>query len=184
MSLADWLASGADPGKMTVEEVRRHQALLAVREEQAASRLEKLLEERDSLFHRGASTRSGALRRVLARRHARVDGEVRASERELARIGKEVAGLAAIRRLLKEGVALLAPGDCTPLLTLLDDASASEEEFFGDLSTALRGRAPLDSVTGPVPPPSASAEVIALWERLDRGEFSSPEDALRTLEKK
>ena len=60
--LADWLAAGADPAKMTTEEVRRQQNLLAVREEQAAARLEKLIEERDLLFRRGATTRSIALR--------------------------------------------------------------------------------------------------------------------------
>ena len=51
--LADWLGAGADPAKMSLEEVRRQQNLLAVREEQAASRLEKLIEERESLFKRG-----------------------------------------------------------------------------------------------------------------------------------
>src|SRR6185503_6457620 len=111
--LADWLAAGADPAKMTMEEVRRQQNLLAVREEQAASRLENLLEERESLFRRGAASRSAALRRVLARRHGRVDADVRASERELTRVAKEVAGLASIRGLLKDNVTLSAPGDCT-----------------------------------------------------------------------
>src|SRR5262245_34995118 len=141
---ADWLAAGADPAKMTIEEVRRQQNLLSVREEQAAARLEKLLDGRDSLFRRGAASRSTALRRVLARRHARVDADARGAERELARIAKEVAGLATIRRLLKDGAALSAPGDCTPLLTLLDDASASEDEFAETLSAALPGRAPAD----------------------------------------
>jgi hypothetical protein len=180
--LADWLAAGADPTKMTTEEVRRQQNLLAVREEQAAARLEKLLEERDALFRRGAGTRSTALRRVLARRHGRVDADVRASERELTRIAKEVSGLATIRRLLKEGASLTAPGDCTPLLTLLDDASSSEEEFAETLAGALSGRGgrevPTDSI-GPLSPP-----VLDVWEKLDRGEIASVEDAQRKLEKR
>lgn len=180
--LADWLAAGADPAKMTIEEVRRQQNLLAVREEQAASRLEKLLGERDALFQRGAASRSLALRRVLARRHTRVDGEVRAAERELARIAKEVAGLATLRRLLKDGVALSAPGDCTPLLTLLDDASAPEEEFADALATALRGRAPGDvsSEVGDV----SRTDVLAVWEQLDRGEIATADEARRKLERR
>jgi hypothetical protein len=179
--LADWLAAGADPAKMTLEEVRRQQNLLAVREEQAASRLEKLIEERESLFKRGAGTRSAALRRVLARRHGRVDGDVRASERELTRIGKEVAGLASIRRLLKDNISLVAPGDCTPLLTLLDDASAAEEEFADTLSAALRGRKGMDNPTGPVELPSL---VLDVWNRLDKGEIASLEEAQRKLDKR
>lgn len=180
--LADWLAAGADPAKMTMEEVRRQQNLLAVREEQAASRLEKLLEERDGLFRRGAGTRSAALRRVLARRHARVDADVRASERELTRIGKEVAGLGSIRRLLKDNVTIVVPGDCTPLLTLLDDASAAEEEFAETLSTALRGRKGVEPSTGPVDAPTVP--ILDVWDRIDRGEYASVEDAQRKLEKR
>jgi len=180
--LADWLAAGADPGKMTTEEVRRQQNLSAVREEQAASRLERLIEERDTLFRRGAQTRSGALRRVLARRHGRVDVDVRAAERELTRIAKEVAGLAAVRRMLKDGVALAAPGDCTPLLTLLDDASASEDEFAESLQAALRGRNGAEPSTGPIHLPSPA--VMDVWEKLDRGEIASIDEAQRRLEKK
>ena len=179
--LADWLAAGADPGKMTSEEVRRQQNLLAVREEQAASRLERLIEDRDTLFRRGATTRSTALRRVLARRHGRVDTDVRAAERELARIAKEVAGLAALRRLIKDGVALAPPGDCTPLLTLLDDASASEDEFAETLSIGLRGRAGAEPATGPIAP---SPAVLDVWEKLDRGEIASIDEAQRRLDKK
>lgn len=180
--LADWLAAGADPAKMTTEEVRRQQNLLAVREEQAASRLEKLIEERDTLFRRGAATRSAALRRVLARRHGRVDADVRASERELTRIAKEVAGLAVIRRLLKENTSLSAPGDCTPLLTLLDDASASEDEFASTLSAALRGRKNADPSTDSVGVPSPP--ILDVWEKLDRGEIASVEEAQKKLEKR
>jgi hypothetical protein len=166
---------------MTTEEVRRQQNLLAVREEQAASRLEKLIEERDALFRRGAATRSAALRRVLARRHGRLDGDVRASERELTRIAKEVSGLAVIRRLLKEGTPLSAPGDCTPLLTLLDDASASEDEFASTLSAALRGRKnadPSEPVDVPAPP------VLDVWEKLDRGEIASVDEAQKKLDRR
>ncbi len=178
--LADWLAAGADPAKMTLEEVRRQQNLLAVREEQAASRLEKLLEERDAVFRRGASTRSPALRRVLARRHGRIDADARAAERELARTGKELAGFSAVRRMLKENVGLAAPGDCTPLLTLLDDASASEEEFAETLSAALRGGRAAEAPTGSLAAPRLP--VLELWERLDRGEVASLEEAQRKLD--
>jgi hypothetical protein len=179
--LADWLGAGADPAKMSLEEVRRQQNLLAVREEQAAARLEKLLDERDALFRRGATTRSTALRRVLARRHGRADADVRAAERELTRVAKEVAGFAGVRRLLKEGVTLASPGDCTPLLTLLDDASASEEEFAETLVASLRGRVG-EPPTGPIGPPTPP--ILDVWEKLDRGEIPSVEDALRRLEKR
>ena len=180
--LADWLAAGADPAKMTTEDVRRQQNLLSVREEQAAARLEKLMEERDELFRRGAATRSSALRRVLARRHGRVDADVRASERELTRVAKEVAGLATIRRLLKDNTSLSAPGDCTPLLTLLDDASASEDEFAASLASALRGRGAMENSTGPVH--LGAPGVLDMWDKLDRGEIVSVEEAQRNLEKR
>jgi hypothetical protein len=178
MALADWLAGGGDPAKMTPEEVRRRQNLAAVREEQAAARLEALLGERDALFLRGARTRSSPLRRVLARRWARIDADVRASERELARIGKEVAGLVLLRRLAKDGIVLHAPGDCTPLLTLLDDPTASEEEFAERLRASV-AEVPPEPRTGPVT--IESEGVLREWERLDRGE-TDEDGAMRGLD--
>lgn len=179
MSLADWLAAGADPAKMTQEEVRRRQQLCAVREEQAASRLEAHLTERDQLFLRGAATRSAPLRRVLARRWARLDDDVRALERELARTAKEAAGLAAIRHLQKDGTALRVPGDCTPLLTLLDDPTASDEEFAAKLVSGLTGTRG-EPRTGPVA--TGGSAVLAAWMRLDKGEVPSAEEAIRRLD--
>lgn len=181
MSLADWLAAGADPAKMTPDEIRRRQQLCAVREEQAASRLETLLGERDALFRRGAETRSAPLRRVLARRWARLDADARSLEREIARVGKEAAGLQVLRTLQKDGVPMKSPGDCTPLLTLLDDASAAEEEFAQRLATGLAGGRG-EPRTGPVAIETGS--VIAMWSRLDAGEVKSADDALRRLDER
>jgi hypothetical protein len=179
MALADWLASGADPARMTPEEIRRRQQLCAVREEQAASRLESLLAERDTLFRRGAETRSGPLRRVLARRWAHLDADVRALERELSRVGKEAAGLTLLRQLQKDGISLKAPGDCTPLLTLLDDTAAPEEEFANRLAMGLTGSR-AEGRTGPVS--ADTGLVMAMWVRLDRGDVKSPDDAIRSLD--
>jgi hypothetical protein len=179
MSLGDWLAAGADPAKMTMEEVRRHQNLCAVREEQAAARLEALLAERDAIFRKGAQTRSAPLRRVLARRWSRLDGDVRTQERDLARTGKEVAGLAALRQLLRDGVPLVAPGDCTPLLQHLDDPTAAEEDFAARLAVLVTGSRG-EPRTGPVRIDQGG--VIGVWDRMDRGEVKDPDEALRKLD--
>jgi len=69
--------------------------------------------------------------------------------------------------MLKDGIALAAPRDCTPLLTLLDDASASEDEFAESLQAALRGKNGADPSTGPIHLPSPA--VMDVWEKLDRG---------------
>jgi len=177
MSLADWLGAGGDPAKMTPEEVRRRHNLCAVREEQTASRLDALLADRDAIFRRGAASRSAPLRRVLARRWSRLDGDVRAAERELARVAKEVVGLAVLVRLQKDGATLKTPGDCTPLLTLLDDATAGEEEFAERLRASVAGAAS-EQKSGPT---AERDGVLAAWERLDRGE-GDPEEAIRRLD--
>ncbi|MCE9637876.1 MAG: hypothetical protein K8T90_19420 [Planctomycetes bacterium] len=181
MALADWLASGADPAKMTPEEVRRRQQLCAVREEQASTRLEARLVERDEVFRRGAATTSTVLRRVLARRWSLLQDEVRTMERELARISKESAGLAVLRHLQREGTPLKAPGDCTPLLTLLDDASSSEDEFAAKLATGVGGTRS-DARTGPVS--AGTGTVLAAWIRIDKGEIKSADEALRRLDER
>lgn len=176
MSLARWLAEGADPAQMSPEEVRRLQNSLGVREEQAIARLEALVEEQASLVSRGAATPSPALRRALARRHGRLSEDVYDTDRELARLGKELAGLRAIRELLREGVPLAAPGDCAPLLVLLDDADTAEESFATQLGEALRaGQAP----RAPGSARRAGPDLMEIWDKMDRGEISSAREALR-----
>ena len=177
MSLARWLADGADPAQMSPEEVRRLQNALGVREEQAIARLEALVGEQSSLVARGAATPSPALRRALARRHGRLSEDVQETDRELARLGKELAGLRAIRELLREGVALAAPGDCAPLLALLDGADATEETFATQLGEALRaGHAARAAGSGR----RAGPDLMDIWDKMDRGEISSAREALRS----
>ena len=53
MSLASWLADGAEPARMAPEEVRRLRNLLGVREEQSIACLEALLGDAERSFHRG-----------------------------------------------------------------------------------------------------------------------------------
>jgi hypothetical protein len=177
MALASWLADGADPAQMNPEEVRRLANTLRVREEQAIARLESLVSEQASLVSRGAATPSPALRRALARRHGRLSEDVFDVDRDLARMGKELAGLRAIRDLLREGAPLAAPGDAKLLLTLLNDSESTEEAFAGDLAAALRA--------GQVKRKSRDArrsgpDLMEVWEKMDRGEISSAREALRT----
>ncbi len=178
MTLAEWLAAGAEPATLTPEEVRRQQNLLAVREEQAAARLSAMLDEMANLFRKGADTPSLVLRRVLARRHRRLSAQTEDLERELSRIGKELAGLESIQNLLRDGIALAAPEDCTQLLHLLDDTDSGEHEFADALARSLR--------SGKVDEPSApsgetTSEVIDVWAQIDRGELSGIEEGLRRL---
>ncbi len=178
MSLASWLADGADPTRMNPEEVRRLQGVLGVREEQAIARLEALVGEQADLVARGAATPSAALRRALARRHARLAEDVEDTDRELARLGKELAGLRTLRDLLRDGVPLAAPGDCAPLLALLDDTSAGEDAFADQLGAALRaGQAQRRTAATREAP-----DLMALWERMDRGEPVAPQDLVRPRE--
>ena len=107
---------------------------------------------------------------------------IRALDRDLSRIGKELAGLACIRLLLRDRVELRAPGDCTPLLTLLDDASATEQEFADLIYSKLRGDSPGDSLI--MPAREGEPDVLDVWRRLDRGEFTSAQEALESLEER
>jgi len=161
---------------MDPEEVRRLANTLRVREEQAIDRLESLVSEQATLVSRGAATPSPALRRALARRHGRLSEDVYDVDRDLARMGKELAGLRAIRDLLREGAPLAAPGDPAPLLSLLNDSEATEESFAGDLAAALRAgqvkrKRDDQRRSGP--------DLMEVWEKMDRGEISSAKEALR-----
>lgn len=178
MNLAEWLAAGAEPAKLTPEEVRRQQNLLAVREEQAASRLEAVLDDQEALFRRGAKTTSAVLRRVLARRHRRMAVQAGDLEGELQSVGKELAGFGAIQHLLRAGTPLASPGDCTPLLRLLDDDSVGEEEFADTLAQSLR--------SGEVSEPTGAVNlqesgIMDLWKQLDAGKIPDADEGLKKL---
>ncbi len=178
MALADWLAAGAEPAKLTPEEVRRQTNLLAVREEQAAAHLESSLEQQEVMFRKGAATTSPVLRRVLARRHRRLGNQIKLLERDLSRVSKELAGLEMVQRLLRDGTALASPGDCTPLLRVLDDADVPEEDFAEQLARSLRA-GKVAEPTGPIN--AATSELMIVWSKMDRGDISSAEEGLKHL---
>jgi len=179
MALVSWLVDGADPTSMNPEEVRRLANTLRVREEQAIARLESLVGEQASLVSRGAATPSPALRRALARRHGRLSEDVYDVDRELSRMGKELAGLRAIRELLREGVSLAAPRDAAPLLALVNDVDTTEDVFAAELAAALRAgqvkrKRHAARRSGP--------DLMEVWEKMDRGEISSAKEVLRARE--
>lgn len=176
MALASWLADGADPAQMNPEEVRRLANTLRVREEQAIARLESLVSEQASLVSRGAATPSPALRRALARRHGRLSEDVYDVDHELSTMGKELAGLRAIRDLLREGAALAAPEDTGPLIQQLADADVTEEAFASDLAAALRAGQVKKKTHGAR---RSGPDLMEVWEKMDRGEISSAKEALR-----
>ena len=106
------------------------------------ARLEAATAEQDGpRSDRGAPgrRRSDALRRALARRHVRHRRRRRASwTGSWPASARSSRGSRRSSSLLRDGVALAAPGDCAPLLALLDDPRATEETEFGATARAQR----------------------------------------------
>ncbi len=181
MAFSAWFKSNGAPKDLGPEDLRREERRLAIREDQATVRLERLLAEKDDIFGRGAATPSTALRRVLARRFAAAAAEEVTLEREILALGKE---LATARLLLA-----LADGGRKPaglaeraaeLQVAFEDEKVEEGTYRDSLARAL-GHDPAALPGSPDGAPRAEA-VVEAWRALDRGEASDLAAARRALD--
>jgi len=187
MGLMDFL--GMKKKELTLEQVKREEIKLGIRETQTLSKLEKLEKEREEIFAKGLKIKSPPRRRQLARVYEMKSSGVKMMERELSMLSKEITTISALKLALerrnnsKEGVArILERVDEAKLMTYLEDDKISQEMYLeklnGVLSTVTEGAGQITEDLG-----KEGSEVMDVWQKMDEGEIDSFSDGLKLADK-
>ena len=187
MGLMDFL--GMKKKELTLEQVKREEIKLGIRETQTLAKLEKLEKEREDIFAKGLKIKSPPRRRQLARVYEMKSSGVKMMERELSLISKEITTISALKLALerrhnsKEGVSrILERVDEAKLMTYLEDDKISQEMYLeklnGVLSTVTDGANQITEDLG-----KEGSEVMDVWQKMDEGEIESFSDGLKLADK-
>ena len=174
---------------LTLEQVKREEIKLGIRESQTLSKLEKLEKEREEIFAKGLKIKSPPRRRQLARLYEMKSSGVKMMEHELGVLSKEITTIAALKLALerrnnsKEGVSrILQRVDEAELMTYLEDDKVSQEMYLeklnGVLSTVTEGAHQITEDLG-----KEGSEVMDVWQKMDEGEIDSFSDGLKLADK-
>ncbi|MHC4605519.1 MAG: hypothetical protein ACYTAF_01115 [Planctomycetota bacterium] len=183
MSILDWL--GKKKKTLKLEDVKREEIKLGIREQQTINKLEKMDKEREEVFARGAKVKSPSRRRQLARLYDSKSGGVKLLERELSVLSKELTTISALkivlerRELKKDGIQkLLNRVREAELMTMLENEKITDEMYLEKLDTVLstvtEGAAEVIEDLG-----REGSEVMQVWQKMDDGEIESLDDALK-----
>ena len=187
MGLFEFL--GVKKKELNLEQVKREEIKLGIRETQTLSKLEKLEKEREDIFSKGMKIKSPPRRRQLARLYELKSSGVKTLERELSILSKEITTISALKLALerrstsKDGVQrILERVDEARLMTFLEDDKISQEMYLeklnGVLSTVTDGAAQITEDLG-----KEGSEVMDVWQKMDEGEIENFADGLKLADK-
>jgi len=180
---------GVKKKDLTLEQVKREEIKLGIRETQTLSKLEKLEKEREDIFSKGMKIKSPPRRRQLARLYEMKSTGVKTLERELSILSKEITTISALKLALerrvtgKDGVSrILERVDEARLMTYLEDDKISQEMYLeklnGVLSTVTDGATQITEDLG-----KEGSEVMDVWQKMDEGEIENFADGLKLADK-
>ncbi len=190
MSLIDLFKRPKRLADLKLEEVKREEARLSLRETQAIARMEAMEREKEEIFRKGSKLKSGIRRKQLARQFEQKKNELGLAERELNRLGKEAVTIAAIRTAIqrkedmKKGfLSVLNLAEEGELQRLLEDDKISYDLYMERLeSIAEATNDPSKDIISEVG--KEGAELIDIWQKMDDGEIDSFDTGLKLAEKK
>ncbi len=187
MGLFEFL--GVKKKEVSLEQVKREEIKLGIRETQTLSKLEKLEKEREDIFSKGMKIKSPPRRRQLARLYEMKATGVKTLERELTILSKEITTISALKMALerrttgKEGVSrILERVDEARLMTYLEDDKISQEMYLEKLNSVLSsvtdGASQITEDLG-----KEGSEVMDVWQKMDEGEIENFADGLKMADK-
>ena len=180
---------GVKKKDISLEQVKREEIKLGIRETQTLSKLEKLEKEREEIFAKGMKIKSPPRRRQLARLYEAKSSGVKMMERELGVLSKEITTISALKLAMerrhngKEGVSrILERVDEARLMTFLEDDKVTQEMYLEKLnsvlSTVTDGATQITEDLG-----KEGSEVMDVWQKMDEGEIDSFADGLKLADK-
>lgn len=180
---------GVKRKELTLEQVRREEIKLGIRENQTLAKLEKLEKTREEIFAKGAKIKAPSCRRQFARLYELKSSGIKTLERELAVLSKELTTLSALklalerRKMSKEGLArLIHRVDETQLMTYLEDDKITQEMYLEKLGNVLSSVTDnANQVTENLS--QEGREVMEVWQRMDEGEIGDFEEGLKKADR-
>jgi len=187
MGLMDFL--GMKKKDLSLDQVKREEIKLGIRESQTLAKLEKLEKEREDIFSKGMKIKSPPRRRQLARLYEAKSSGVKMMERELGVLSKEITTISALKLALerrqtsKDGVSrILERVDEAKLMVLLEDDKVTQEMYLEKLnnvlSTVTEGANQITEDLG-----KEGSEVMDVWQKMDEGEIDSFADGLKLADR-
>jgi hypothetical protein len=175
--------------ELKLEEVRREEARLNLRETQAIARLEQMERDKEEIFRKGTKLKSPIRRKQLARQFEQKKNEIGLAERELNRMSKEAVTLAAVRMAvqrkedMKKGVlSILNLAEEGEIQRLLEDDKISYDMYMERLGAiAEASKDPSRDIVSEVG--KEGAELIDIWQKMDDGEIESLDAGLKLAER-
>ncbi len=175
---------------LTLEDVKREEIRLGIRENQTLAKLERLEKEREEIFSKGSRIKSPSRRRQLARLYDMKTNGTKMMERELSTLSKELTTMSGLKlalerkKMSKEGASqLLQKVDEAQLMTLLEDDKITQElyqeKLASVLSTVMENPTTLVEDLG-----REGNEVMDVWQKMDEGEIESFDAGLKLADRK
>jgi hypothetical protein len=185
MALLDWLTGKDKPlSSMNRQELRRQELLLEKECTQLLRRIEKLGQEKQALFERGAAEKMPEVRRMLAQQFEVKTSEQLLLSRQLNIRSKEsmtVTRLKLLRenaeraRLHGNKLGLVSEKDLLRLGKLIENDAITAEMYQQRLDEVLSLGAEVDE--GAAGLSEAGRQVLDIWEKMDTGLISDKAEA-------
>ncbi|HOJ55789.1 MAG TPA: hypothetical protein PK184_04845 [Phycisphaerae bacterium] len=185
MALLDWLTGKDKPlSSMNRQELRRQELLLEKECTQLLRRIEKLGQEKQALFERGAAEKMPEVRRMLAQQFEVKTSEQLLLSRQLNIRSKEsmtVTRLKLLRenaeraRLHGNKLGLVSEKDLLRLGKLIENDAITAEMYQQRLDEVLSLGAEVDE--GAAGLSEAGKQVLDIWEKMDTGLISDKAEA-------
>lgn len=185
MGLLDWMTKKDKPlSKMTRQELRRQELLLEKERAQMLKRIEKIANEKQTLFERGAKEKTPEVRRTLAQEFELKTSEQLMVSRQLNIRSKEWLTVSRMRMLRENAerakahgnrLGLVRESDLLRLGKMIENDSVSTEMYQERLDEVLalgveadEGRAELSE---------AGQSVMDIWDKMDSGLIANDTEA-------
>lgn len=185
MALLGWLTGKDKPlSSMNRQELRRQELLLEKECAQLLKRIEKLGQEKQALFERGAAEKMPEVRRMLAQQFEVKTSEQLLLSRQLNIRSKEsmtVTRLKLLRenaeraRLHGNKLGLVSEKDLLRLGKLIENDAITAEMYQQRLDEVLSLGAEVDE--GAAGLSEAGRQVLDIWEKMDTGLISDKAEA-------
>ena len=182
-------ALGVKKKNITLDQVKREEIKLGIRENQTLAKLEKLEKEREEIFSRGTKIKAPARRRQLARLYDSRSAGVKSHERELAILSKEITTISALRMTLerqhtsKTGLSnILQRMNEADLMMFLEDDKITQEMYVEKLNSLLSTVGEDNSMITENLGKEGN-EVMDVWQKMDEGEIDTFEDGLKLADR-